>query len=325
MSTLYVDRRDVELRADGNAVAIYADGGKRGTVPMNLLERVVLRAHAQLDTRLLGALSEHGVGLLVLSPRHGRRLALLAGVPHNDVRRRWGQYLAYAQAAKRCAWSRMLVLAKLRAQVRLLERARGARLDLRKPLSDGIGRIERAIDTLGAYPMERLTLGTARGIEGAAAAAYFAAYTRLFAGALEFHGRNRRPPRDPVNACLSLAYTLLHAEAVQCTYAAGLDPFLGLYHEPAFGRESLATDVIEPLRPHVDEWVWKLMRERTLSAEHFRRDKGACLLGKTGRAHFYDAYESLAKPLRRLLRREMPRVAKGFVTPDLPNFPGVRG
>ena len=95
--------------------------------------------------------------------------------------------------------------------------------------------------------MERL-----RGIEGAAAAAYFQGFTRLFPPSLEFTGRNRRPPRDPVNAVLSLSYTPLHFEAVQAVCAAGLDPLIGFYHELVFGRESLASDLIEPLWPKVD-------------------------------------------------------------------------
>ena len=98
-------------------------------------------------------------------------------------------------------------------------------------------------------------------------------------------GRNRRPPRDPVNACLSLAYTLLHFEAVRMAHAAGLDPLLGFYHRPAFGRESLACDLIEPLRPAVDEWIWQQFSPGPLRPEHFSPDKGACLLGKTGRGH----------------------------------------
>lgn len=97
--------------------------------------------------------------------------------------------------------------------------------------------------------------------------------------ALGFTGRNRRPPRDPANACLSLGYTLLHAEAVTAAQAAGLDPLLGFYHRPAFGRESLASDLIEPLRAEVDAWVAALFRDRALREDHFTRPEspgGAC-------------------------------------------------
>jgi CRISPR-associated endonuclease Cas1 len=102
--------------------------------------------------------------------------------------------------------------------------------------------------------------------------------------ALQFTGRNRRPPRDPVNACLSLGYTLLHAQAVQACAVAGLDPLLGFYHRPAFGRESLASDLIEALRPAVDLWVWELVRSRTLLEDHFSHARPRCLPAGQSRA-----------------------------------------
>jgi CRISP-associated protein Cas1 len=159
-----------------------------------------------------------------------------------------------------------------------------------------------------------------RGVEGAAQAAYFRAYTALFPEALGFHNRNRRPPCDPVNACLSVGYTLAHFEAVRAAHAAGLDPFLGFFHEIAFGRESLACDLIEPVRPGVDAWVWEMFRSRGLRGEHFTVDKGACLLEKAGRARFYERFkpflDSAANRLRgycRLLARALRSEA-----PDLP-------
>ena len=149
-----------------------------------------------------------------------------------------------------------------------------------------------------------------RGLEGAAQAAYNRAYTPLFAEGLGFHSRNRRAPLDPVNACLSLAYTLVHFEAVRASYAAGLDPFLGFFHEIAFGRESLACDLMEPIRPLVDAWVWELFRSRLLRPEHFVMDKGACLLGKTGRARFYEHFEEFLRPAERRLRGYCRLVAR---------------
>ncbi|HMZ30734.1 MAG TPA: CRISPR-associated endonuclease Cas1, partial [Thauera aminoaromatica] len=137
----------------------------------------------------------------------------------------------------------------------------------------------------------------------------FHGYTALFAPELDFTGRNRRPPRDPVNACLSLAYTLLHFEAVRTAHAAGLDPLLGFYHRPAFGRESLACDLIEPLRPAVDDWIWRQFNTAQLRPEHFGTDKGACLIGKAGRGHFYAGWEQFAPLPRRWLRQRCARLA----------------
>jgi hypothetical protein len=122
-------------------------------------------------------------------------------------------------------------------------------------------------------------------------------------------GRNRRPPRDPVNAALSFTYTLLHFDAVRAAHGAGLDPMVGFYHRPAHGRESLACDLIEPLRPRADAWVRMLFRERELRGEHFATNKGACLLGKAGRERFHAAWESYASVPPRWLRRQCATLA----------------
>lgn len=120
--------------------------------------------------------------------------------------------------------------------------------------------------------------------------------------ALGFTGRNRRPPRDPANAALSLAYAILHREACACAFGVGLDPWIGFLHEPAFGRESLACDLVELARHHAEHAVWRAFRDRRLKVEHFSHDGGACLLGKAGRAAFYTDLEAWLAPARRRLR-----------------------
>ena len=310
MSTLYLDRKDLELRHEGQHLCLYEAGQRRGTVPLNLLGRVVMRGRATITTGALGLLAEAGVALLVLSGRQGRSAAILQGRMQTDANRRIAQYGWYADPASRVEWSRRLVLLKLRAQQAFLVKAASARPDCRPALQAAARQLKTAASDLYASPLESLSLPSLNGIEGAAAAAYFGAYTQLFPPSLGFTGRNRRPPRDPANAALSLAYTLLHFEAVQACLIHGLDPAIGFFHEPAHRRESLAADLIEPLRPQIDRWVWRLFADRDLRASDFVEDNGACLLKKEGRALFYARYETLAPPLRRLLRRYGLMVAR---------------
>lgn len=311
MSTLFLDRKDLRLGYEGGCLALYEQGTKRGTVPLHLLERVVMTGQVQLDTRLLGALAEKNIGVLMLSGRNHRCVAMLLGKPHNDSLRRVAQYACYLDAAERAKLSRWLVLGKLRSQKRLLVAALAQRPDLRLALRAGISTLEGIVAQLGAetaaYPVEQL-----RGYEGGGAAAYFKAYTQLFAPSLQFTARKRRPPPDPVNACLSLAYTLLHFDAVQACQLSGLDPYIGFFHDPAFGRESLACDFIEVLRAQVDAWVWRLFRERLLRPESFSADGNGVWLNKAGRQRFYAEYELFARPLRRLLRRYGYALAQRF-------------
>ena len=311
MSSLYLDRKNLGIKLDGQALALYEDGARKGSVPLHLLDRVVLRGNVQLESRVLGALSERNIGLLVLSGRNTEATAMLAGRAHSDSSRRLGQYRTSLDEQLRMPLARWLVLVKVRAQLRLIKRAMAERADLRHPLT---GASQTLSGIIGQLRDDRLamSLESLRGYEGAAAAAYFGGFTQLFAPSLNFTGRNKRPPPDPVNACLSLGYTLLHYDAVRACHIVGLDSMLGFYHDVSFGRESLACDLMEPLRPLMDGWVWQLFRERTLRPEHFSDDNGRCLMNKTGRQRFYAFYESRATVARRLLRRYGHALSKRY-------------
>ena len=242
MGTLYVDRKGMTLNMRDGAIELRAEGERVRTIPAGLLERVVLRADTQISSNTLAALAEAGVGLLALGGRGGQRVAHLLGAPANDARARIAQCQRVNDEAWASAWSRQVVRAKLRAQLRLLRHALAERADLRKPLTDAENTLQRVLDRV-PLAADR---GSLRGLEGAGAAAYFRGYVQLFAPALGFEGRRRRPPPDPVNACLSLGYTLLQAQAEQACWVAGLDPMVGFLHLPAHGRASLACDLVEP-------------------------------------------------------------------------------
>ncbi len=309
MSTLVLDKPELELRCDGAALALYEGGERRGTVPLALLERVVLLgSRIRLDSGVLARLGEAGVALAVLGRRGGQRLALALGPRHNDAALRLAQCAAALDAQTSLAYARDLIRAKLRAQRRTLTRMLATRADCRKPLTDALG----ALADIEASLAVAADAAAIRGCEGAAAAAHFRALAAVFPPSLGFCGRNRRPPRDPVNAALSLGYTLLHFDAVRACHVAGLDPLIGFYHRAAFGRESLACDLIEPLRPRLDEWVWDRFRGRTLREDHFATSAAGCQLQKAGRARFYADYERAARPWRRWLRSRCALLARGF-------------
>jgi CRISP-associated protein Cas1 len=310
MTTLYLDRSGLDLRDDQQTIVVYEGEERRQAVPIALLERVVIRGNVTLTTGLLGRLAEAGVAVALLGGRNLERAAMMLGRGRADARIRLAQYQRVHDPEWCAAWSRRIIQAKLRNQILFLEHAMQQRPDCRTPL-------HHALETLKGCWMRLheeagLLVSSIRGLEGAAAAAYFSGYASLFPASLQFTGRNRRPPRDPVNACLSLAYTLVHIEAVRSTHGTGLDPFIGFYHQPAYGRESLASDCMERLRPLVDRWVWECVRNRTVRAEDFAMDKGACLLRKAGRQRFYQAFETLARPCSRYLRRQAYVIARAL-------------
>lgn len=298
MPAIYIDRRDADLDFDAGALIVRLNGGKVASFPLAGAERVVLRRAGNISHRLLAALGERGIGLLVMGGRKGEPRAQLLGLPHRDVTIRTGQFALAATPSRSADLARFAVRGKLVGHANFLEKAVVQRHDNRSPLRDAIAEIR----TIEGHLPQVVNVEILRGLEGAAAASFFRAYRTLFAEGLGFTGRNRRPPRDPVNACLSLTYTLLHAEAVRALWVRGLDPLLGFLHSPYPGRASLASDLVELCRPAADRWVWELFRSRSLRSDHFSVSDGACLLGKAGRSLFYEGYEGLAQIERRRLR-----------------------
>ncbi len=316
MLTLFIDRKDLRLELGTRQVVIRHPNARPQSLPLNILDRVVIHSQVTLDSRLLGTLGRHGIGVTIMYGRIGQHRLQLLCPGHNDVRRRLAQYQLWHDSGRRLNWSRQLVRAKVAGQQKLLRSALASRPDIRYPISTALRHLDSILPSLD----EAMSMSVLRGLEGSSAAIYFAGFQHLFAGSLDFTGRNRRPPRDPVNSCLSLAYTLIHNEAVCACHSAGLDPLLGFYHEPAYSRESLACDIIEPLRPEVDRWVWSLFRKRLLSASNFSRQGQNCLLNKNGRRIFYESYEESAGLWRRYLRTYSYRTARVLlsVSPDLP-------
>jgi CRISPR-associated protein Cas1 len=317
MGTLYIDRPGLELRDDSGSLAVYQDGQRHSAVPARLLERVVIRARTRLDSSALATLAEAGVAVLILGGRSGNRVAHVLGASHNDARARIAQCQRVGEEPYAAAWCRRLLAAKLRSQARLVDRACAERPDLRKPLTDSSERVKHLLCQLE----DTHDVASLRGLEGAAAAAYFSGYVRLFPASLGFTARRRRPPPDPVNAALSLGYTLLVSEGVRACWQSGLDPMVGFMHVPAHGRPSMACDLAEVWRARIDAWVWAQFRTRTLREEHFGREgSGACLLGKAGRGHFYAAWQGIQRPLSRALRRHALAVSRALVLGENSTF-----
>jgi len=324
MSTLYIDRQGSQLSTQNGVLHISTpDGSTHRRLPLKYLRRVVLRTDTQLSSKALCALAEEGVHLIALGGRGGQQVAQISGSGHNDARRRWQQVLALSQPDTCAQLAQALVHSKVKRQRTTLAQLASARPDLRKPLHDGqqrLGRIQQTLQTpatdtpANTTDTPRQRLDRIRGLEGAAAAHYFEAYFQAFAPALGATSRNRRPPRDPVNALLSLSYTLLYGQASAACWAAGLDPALGALHTLSHNRAALACDLMEPYRPQIDHWVWQRFQQDELRAEHFGRDgSGACLLGKAGRGIFYAAWEQHAHHTQRSLQRYASALASSLL------------
>lgn len=306
MGTVIIDRRGTVLSRQGGAMCIREPGQPPRNLPLRMIDRLVVAGAVQLDSTLLTQLAAQQSAVLILPARGAGRSSQLFATGHGDLARRLGQYRLALDAPARCALARRIVTFRVLGQRRLLQHMLTLRPDLRRrlmPALHALSGITLSIATAADLP--RL-----RGLEGAATAQFFAAYRSAFAPSLGFKSRNRRPPRDPVNAALSLSYTMIHTDALRALAVAGLDPLLGVLHEPVHGRESLACDLVELGRARAEAFVWRLFASQTLRSEDFRHDNGGVRLGKSARGRFFAAWEQHAPMHRRWLRRYAAGLAR---------------
>jgi CRISPR-associated protein Cas1 len=264
MDAVYVLTPGSYLRKDGASLKVVKDGQTLDTIPAEGLKRLMLVGYVSLTGGVLDFLIRRRVETVFVTPT-GRFRARLGLDEHRHVERRRAQYLRLSEADFAVRTAAIIVLGKVRNLMHLLtQRARQYGEVSIAANAARILALSREVARGGA--MERL-----RGLEGAATQAYFNAFGRLLrSDAFSFNGRNRRPPRDPVNALLSFVYTLLTNEVLSAIKAVGLDPYLGALHEVAYGRPSLACDLVEEYRAHLgDRLVLSLINRGMIRPEDF--------------------------------------------------------
>lgn len=243
--SVYVQDQGARIGVDGERLVIK---GKEATAEARLpnTSHVCLYGNVQVSTQAVRALLERDIPLVYFSYGgwfYGRTIAS-AG---NNVELRVAQVRAAEDPAKAAAFARAVVAGKIRNARTIIRRNHAA--------ADGV--LLRHLEILAKTAEQTEAIESLLGVKGAAARAYFGAFAQLLAKdeGFDLDGRNRRPPRDPVNALLSFVYGLLVKDCALALAAAGLDPMLGFFHRPRFGRPALALDLMEELRPLVGDSV----------------------------------------------------------------------
>lgn len=252
------------LNIESGVLVLRLGGRIARTFRLPELDQVVLFGPVEVSHAASMALLGQGVEVVYLT-QNGSFRGRLVGASSRHVELRVAQYQRLADENFALPVARAIVAAKIRNQRHLLLRAQASLVD--GEIASALGRLRfLAVNALSSRDREELL-----GVEGAAAAAYFGVFGRAIKNPLfAFWRRTRRPPRDPVNACLSFGYTLLGTLAESEVAAAGLDPLLGALHRPEYGRPSLALDLIEELRaPVVDAVTLRLVNRRQLVPEDF--------------------------------------------------------
>jgi CRISPR-associated protein Cas1 len=254
--------------------------------------QVNLLGNIQISTQAVQSLCEPGVPVSYFS-MGGHFYGITTGLNTKNVALRRSQFRLADSEWFPLSLARALVAGKIRNQRTMLQR------NHIEPTKSSLGGMKALADRAErAENLESLL-----GFEGAAARMYFEEFAGMIKPgdeaefspsgfSFDFEGRNRRPPRDPVNALLSLAYSMLAKDLTLACYSVGFDPYMGFYHQLRHGRPALALDLMEPFRPLIaDSAVLSAVNTRMVTERDFVRAGGSVALTPSGRKGFFRAYE----------------------------------
>jgi CRISPR-associated protein Cas1 len=288
---LYVQEQGAYVSKSGNSLVVKLTNGEMGTrAGLKDISQLVLCGNIQVSTQALHLLCEADIPICYLSSGmwfHG----LMHGHTLRNAYDRAAQFAAAASPARCLDFAKSIVLDKSENQRTVIRRNASPSRELDLALSDMDELISNRIP-------HAQSLASLLGFEGNVAARYFSQFATMlkprdFESTWDFHSRNRRPPRDPVNAMLSFAYALLAKECTVALLCEGLDPYWGFYHQPRHGRPALALDLMEPLRPVIaDSVVITAINNGMVTKSDFETAASGCAMNSGGRKALLKAYEN---------------------------------
>ncbi|QQE74750.1 CRISPR-associated endonuclease Cas1 [Brevibacillus composti] len=322
---LYVMEHGARLGKSGESLTISYKDGRVDDIPIKDLVHVTLMGNVQCSTQLLHFLMACGVSISYLSS-HGKLVAVTTPPVSKNIGVRKNQFIKFQHPEIALKLARWIVQAKI-ANQRTLIRRNG---NVQKTVLHEMKELQKKAEIVES-------LDSLRGIEGRAGRLYMQSFPTMlkkleYEEKLIMNGRNRRPPKDPVNALLSLGYTLLARDVYATCVNVGLDPLFGFYHSMEPGRPSLALDIMEPFRPLiVDSVVLRVLNTGEVQREDFYWGPDSCQLKKNGRKAFFAAYERRMQEMlthpsfgykisyRRTLELETRMVAR-YLDGELPEY-----
>lgn len=282
---LYVTVPGARVRVSGGRLQVEADRQVLADVRLVDVSHVCVVGNVQVTTQAMSAIWRTG-GVVTWLSGGGWFNGWSQGPPGKHVELRRRQVIAHAQGV---SFAAEMIRGKIHNQRVLLRR--NAKTGLPKSVPESLKALESAT-------RDAVTLPELLGIEGTAARLYFENFDRMVSPELPFgaeflaHGRQRRPPPDPVNAVLGFCYALLTKDLVATLAGVGLDPYLGVLHRSRYGRPALALDLAEEFRPLVaDSVTLQCFNNGELREKHLRRHRLGVTLTDEGRRAVLAAYE----------------------------------
>jgi len=264
MTVAYVMEQGATLNREGERLVVRKGGTTLHALHLFKLEQLILMGNVSLTSPALACLLDSGVDTVFMS-LSGRYKGRLQSPLSKNIILRCEQFRRLGEPAFCLDAARSIVAGKINNLRTALQRLNRSRETLE--LDDHILDLKQ----LGQKAAEAENLESLRGYEGRAAVRYFDGFARGFlVEGVTFARRVRRPPTDPVNALLSLGYTLLFNTVMAAVSLVGFDPYLGCLHSVEYGRPSLPLDLMEEWRPViVDSLVLSVFNLKVITLEDF--------------------------------------------------------
>jgi len=286
---VYLNTQGLRVGKSGEVLQVKEKDTVVQQVRLGEICQVNLMGNVQVSTQAIQVLCEAEIPVCYFS-QGGWFYGITTGMNTKNVFLRQQQYRMAESEWFGLGLAKRLVAGKIKNQRTVLQRNH---LEPQREVLNGMKR-------MAEEAMEARSLESLLGVEGTAARLYFSQFDGLVkteegeakGWGFEFDGRNRRPPRDPVNALLSLGYSLLAKDLMVTCYAVGFDPLVGYYHQPRFGRPALALDLMEPFRPLIaDSAVISAVNNGMVTEKDFVKVGPSVALTPGGRRAFFRAYE----------------------------------
>ncbi len=325
---LYVQAQGARVTKSGDCIHVKTVEGDTQKIRLIDVSQITIIGNAQITTQAIRSLCEMSIPISYMT-YGGWFVGMTTGLSHKNIEIRIAQHRKASQTQYFMPIAREIVFGKIKNCSTMLRR-------------NNPDITQDALDEIEKYAMQAKTAKTYEtllGIEGMAARIYFSHFNGMIKSEFpefEFNGRNRRPPKDPVNAMLSFLYALLTRQATVTVSSVGFDPHLGFLHKPKYGKPSLALDIMEEFRPIVADSVCiTLINNKEITPSDMTITKFGTSIASHARRKIISAYErrmdsTVTHPLlgysasyRRIMETQA-RLLSRHLLDEIPSYPSFR-
>lgn len=292
MSVIYIREQGSTVKRSGERLIVTKQRQNVLEIPIFQVDSLAVMGNVTVTTQAMSLLMERGIDINYFS-YSGKFIGTMSSDSGKNIFLRLAQYELYQDVDRRLALARIIVANKADNQLKMItshdwRSAGNPEYDWKKD-ADAIRKLKEKIPT--AKNNNELM-----GIEGSCSKAYFSSFGAMLTGDFKFTGRNRRPPRDPVNILLSLGYTFLAKEVSSALQTHSFEMYLGFLHGIRYGRQSLPLDMMEEFRqPIVDRYVLNVCGKRIINSFDFDTTGELPALTDAGFKKFCVTYEDCLK------------------------------